>query len=41
MPEPQVARVMELWATLREQTELAVSGPENDKPFAILIVRSA
>ena len=41
LPEPQVARVMELWATLREQTELAVSGPENDKPFAILIVRSA
>lgn len=41
LPEPQVARVMELWATLREQTELAVRGPEDDKPFAILIVRSA
>lgn len=41
LPEPQVARVMELWATLREQTELAVSSPEDDKPFAILIVRSA
>ncbi|MEV6240051.1 BTAD domain-containing putative transcriptional regulator [Lentzea sp. NPDC051838] len=41
LPAPQVARVMELWATLREQTELAVSGPEDDKPFAILIVRSA
>ncbi|MFD4643704.1 BTAD domain-containing putative transcriptional regulator [Lentzea sp. NPDC058436] len=41
LSEPQVARVMELWATLREQTELAVRGPEDDKPFAILIVRSA
>jgi len=41
LPEPQVARVMELWATLREQVELAVSGPEDEKPFAILIVRSA
>ncbi|MDX8034689.1 BTAD domain-containing putative transcriptional regulator [Lentzea sp. BCCO 10_0856] len=41
LPEPQVARVMELWATLREQTELAVSGPDDDKPFAILIMRSA
>ena len=41
LPEPQVARVMELWATLREQTELAVSEPGNEKPFAILIVRSA
>ncbi len=41
LPEPQVARVMELWATLREQTELAVRGPEDEKPFAILIVRSA
>ncbi|MCP2248556.1 BTAD domain-containing putative transcriptional regulator [Lentzea aerocolonigenes] len=41
LPEPQVARVMELWATLREQVELAVSGPEDEKPFAILIVRTA
>lgn len=41
LTEPQVARVMELWATLREQTEVAVSGPEDDKPFAILIVRTA
>lgn len=41
LPEPQVARVMELWATLREQTELAVSDPGDEKPFAILIVRSA
>jgi hypothetical protein len=41
LPEPQVARVMELWATLREQVELAVSGPEDERPFAILIVRSA
>ncbi|MFS8098214.1 hypothetical protein LFM09_13830 [Lentzea alba] len=41
LPEPQVARVMELWATLREQIEVAVSGPEDDKPFAILIMRSA
>lgn len=41
MPEPQVARVMELWATLREQTELAVRGPQDERPFAILIVRSA
>ncbi|MGW6934271.1 BTAD domain-containing putative transcriptional regulator [Lentzea sp. NPDC054927] len=41
LPEPQVARVMELWASLREQTELAVRGPEDEKPFAILIVRSA
>jgi hypothetical protein len=41
LPEPQVARVMELWATLREQTEIAVSEPEDDKPFAILIVRTA
>lgn len=41
LPEPQVARVMELWATLREQTELAVSGPDDEKPFAILIVRTA
>lgn len=41
LPEPQVARVMELWATLREQTELAVRGPEGEKPFAILIVRGA
>ncbi|SDP83420.1 BTAD domain-containing putative transcriptional regulator [Lentzea jiangxiensis] len=41
LPEPQVARVMELWATLREQTELAVRGPEDEKPFAILIVRTA
>jgi len=41
LPEPQVARVMELWATLREQTELPVSESEDDKPFAILIVRTA
>jgi hypothetical protein len=41
LPEPQVARVMELWATLREQTELAVSDPGDEKPFAILILRSA
>jgi hypothetical protein len=41
LPEPQVARVMELWATLREQTELVLSSPADDKPFAILIVRSA
>ncbi|MGW6444011.1 BTAD domain-containing putative transcriptional regulator [Lentzea sp. NPDC055074] len=41
LSEPQVARVMELWATLREQTELAVRGPQDEKPFAILIVRSA
>ncbi|MFC3892361.1 BTAD domain-containing putative transcriptional regulator [Lentzea rhizosphaerae] len=41
LPEPQVARVMELWATLREQTELALSTPTDEKPFAILIVRSA
>lgn len=41
LPEPQVARVMELWATLREQTELPVSTPDTDKPFAILIVRTA
>ncbi|MCX2948195.1 BTAD domain-containing putative transcriptional regulator [Lentzea sp. NEAU-D7] len=39
LPEPQVARVMELWATLRDQVEVAVSGPEDDRPFAILIVR--
>ena len=41
LPEPQVARVMELWATLREQTELAVSASDDEKPFAILIVRTA
>jgi hypothetical protein len=41
LPGPQVSRVMELWATLREQTEVAISGPGDEKPFAILIVRSA
>lgn len=41
LADPQVARVMELWATLREQAELAVSDSDGDKPFAILIVRSA
>jgi hypothetical protein len=41
LPEPQVARVMELWATLREQVELAVTTPDDEKPFAILIVRTA
>lgn len=41
LPEPQVARVMELWATLREQTELAAGAPEDGTPFAILIGRGA
>lgn len=41
LPEPQVARVMELWATLREQTELTLVTSPDEKPFAILIVRTA